>query len=203
MADISHTSPADAGGSSYFAWGAILGGAVIAAAIAAILAQFGAAVGLSVGEPVNAQGEVSWAVIGASLWVVLVAIVSSAVGAYVAGRTRMRWNDAEPAEAEFRDGAHGLAVWATASLFIFFVGSIASALASFGAAISPEAGSAAELSEEAIAAGAAISAIFAFGTAAGAALGAGAAWFAAGIGGEHRDQNLSINTAAPAMFRRN
>lgn len=200
MVDNTQTDAAHSGG-SYLSWGPVLGGAVVAGAIATVLTQFGVGVGLSVGDTPTASGEVSWAVIGASIWVILVAIVSSAVGGYIAGRTRPRWGDAKPEEIEFRDGAHGLAVWATATLFVFFVSSVVGAIAGLGAAASAG-GAAADPSQEMIRATTNISTIFAFGTAAGAALGAGAAWFSAGIGGEHRDANLSINTATPAVWRR-
>jgi hypothetical protein len=47
-----------------------------------------------------------------------------------------------------------------------------------------------------------VSTIFNFATAAGAAIGAAAAWYAARLGGDHRDKGLSIHEIVPKVFRR-
>jgi hypothetical protein len=47
------------------------------------------------------------------LWLLLVALGSFALGGYIAGRVRSSWKTSED-EVEFRDGAHGLLVWALA-----------------------------------------------------------------------------------------
>ena len=50
------------------------------------------------------------------LYLVLVAIVAYGAGGYVAGRMRGRLSAGAPDEIEFRDGVHGAAVWALATL---------------------------------------------------------------------------------------
>jgi hypothetical protein len=50
------------------------------------------------------------------LYLLLAAIVSYSFGAYLAGRMRLRLTTATPEEIEFRDGTHGLLVWALATL---------------------------------------------------------------------------------------
>ncbi len=47
-----------------------------------------------------------------SLWVVVVQVGAFATGGYLAGRMRRPWTDAKPEEVEFRDGVHGVLVWA-------------------------------------------------------------------------------------------
>jgi hypothetical protein len=99
---------------SHFQWPAIFGGAAVAAGTSLTLNAFGAGIGLSVVSGVSSWREssaVSWLVAGAFL--LFVAIISFAVGGYVAGRMRERLN-IDPAETEFRDGMHGLATWGVA-----------------------------------------------------------------------------------------
>ena len=50
------------------------------------------------------------------LYLLLVAFVTYGLGAYVAGRLRARLSAATADEVEFRDGVHGLLVWALATL---------------------------------------------------------------------------------------
>jgi hypothetical protein len=50
------------------------------------------------------------------LYLVLVAIAAYGAGGYVAGRMRGRLSAGAPDEIEFRDGVHGAAVWALATL---------------------------------------------------------------------------------------
>jgi MFS family permease len=48
----------------------------------------------------------------ALFWVMVTQIASYLVGGYIAGRMRSRWAEASPHEVEFRDGIHGVLVWA-------------------------------------------------------------------------------------------
>ena len=50
------------------------------------------------------------------LYLVLVAIVAYGAGGYVVGRLRARLSAGPPDEIEFRDGVHGAAAWALATL---------------------------------------------------------------------------------------
>jgi len=190
--------PANGAGSSYLEWGGIFGGGVIACAISVVFLQFGSSAGLGLGSPTLAHGGASWNVLVAGLWVVVVAIASSAAGGYVAGRMRTRSGDGNESESEFRDGIHGIAVWALATLgAAFFLAMIAGN----GAANVVNAADGGD-SETTIRLSANIKAIFSFATAAGSALGAAAAWFAATTGGEHRDQGIAFHQIVPVLLRK-
>lgn len=189
---------------SYLEWAPVFGGAAIAGAITLVLVQFASGVGLAAAEPLLEDGSASWSVLVAGLWVVLVSLASSTAGGYVAGRLRARAGDAVEAEAEFRDGAHGLVVWAVATVTVGAVMALGAAFAGIAGALASEAATAAAPSptEAQLAITANVSTIFGFATSAGAALGAAAAWFAAVTGGQHRDEGTSVHVMVPKMFRR-
>ena len=107
------TSTASAGGASFVEWGAVLAGAVLAAAISFVLLTFGAAIGLSATSPWPNSG-VSTKLIAtlALLWAMMQQIGAFMIGGYVAGRMRSRWREPTQHEVEFRDGLHGGLVWA-------------------------------------------------------------------------------------------
>jgi hypothetical protein len=199
--DASHPAVGypDATGRSYLEWGAVFGGSVVAAGVTIVLMPFGAAIGLSVGDPLLDSGDASWNVLLAGLWVGCVALASMSAGGYLAGRMRSRRNDSTDNEAAFRDGAHGLAVWGTATVFSAVGAAIAVAIAAVGA----DAGTPMpEPSAEVVRLTTNTSVIFAFATTAGAALSAGAAWWSASIGGQHRDEGTDVATLVPVMFRK-
>ena len=52
----------------------------------------------------------------AAVWTALVQIVGFASGGYVAGRVRNSWSSVVPHERHFRDGMHGMIVWAVGLL---------------------------------------------------------------------------------------
>src|SRR5262245_27665289 len=97
---------------SYVEWGAIVAGAVVASALSFVLLTAGTAIGLSLVSPHPSQsyGKLAGAV--AAFWVLAVPILSLLVGGYIAGRMRAAWENATADEVEFRDGIHGLLVWA-------------------------------------------------------------------------------------------
>jgi hypothetical protein len=185
-------------GQSYLEWGAVWGGGVIAIATSIVLGQFGGSAGLALGEPMLASGDPSWQVVVASLWLFVTALASSAGGGYIAGRMRSRWNDAAQTEVEFRDGVHGLAVWAIATLAVAAFAAITAALASFGI----EAGSLSDIPENVAEYTRTISVVYGFSAGAAAALGAGAAWWFASLGGSHRDEATVIHLLTPRFLRR-
>jgi len=62
-------------------------------------------------------------------WLVLIQIVASGLGGYIAGRLRTKWAAIHTDEVYFRDTAHGFLVWAVAVvLTAAFLGSAATAL---------------------------------------------------------------------------
>jgi hypothetical protein len=98
---------------SYVEWGAVIAGAISAAAMSFLLLTFGSAVGLSLTSPWPYAGVSGLTLtILATLFAIVVQVGSFAIGGYIAGRMRKRWHDAAPSESQFRDGAHGFLVWA-------------------------------------------------------------------------------------------
>jgi hypothetical protein len=98
-------------------WGAILAGGVAAAAVTLVLLAFGMGVGFSVVSPWTDQGVSSTTFhVGAGIYLIVVAMLSSTVGGYLAGRLRVRWAGVHQDEVYFRDTAHGLLSWAFATV---------------------------------------------------------------------------------------
>jgi len=102
---------------SAVSWGAIAAGAVGAAALGLLLIAFGAGLGLSAVSPWSDSG-VSAATFktGTGIYLVIVAVMSSTVGGYLAARLRSKWAGAHTHEVFFRDTAHGFITWAFATL---------------------------------------------------------------------------------------
>jgi hypothetical protein len=101
---------------SYVQWGAVIAGALVAAAVSLILITFGVSLGLSVFSSTPTWRDSSAALaIASGIYLLLTALVSYGVGGYVAGRLRERWNPSASNEVvEFRDGTHGVVAWAIA-----------------------------------------------------------------------------------------
>jgi len=100
--------------SSYVELGPAFAGAVVAAAAFFVLLAFASAIGLAVSSasPTWRDTSVGLTVLSGA-WVVLSAVGSFALGGYITGRLRARW-DAAADEIHFRDGVHGLLVWGLA-----------------------------------------------------------------------------------------
>jgi hypothetical protein len=98
--------------SSGVSWGAVVAGAFVAAALSLALLALGTGIGLSAVSP-WANGA-SAARIGrtAIIWLVLMQLIASSVGGYLAGRLRTKWVNVHTHEVYFRDTAHGFLVWA-------------------------------------------------------------------------------------------
>jgi hypothetical protein len=114
------TAPSVAAG--YIQWGAVVAGAVAAAALSTVLHSFAGAIGLAVSSTAPTWRDASialWVLSG--LYLILVALAAYGLGGYIAGRLRTRMDIASTDEVEFRDGAHGLLVWAIATLLTALV----------------------------------------------------------------------------------
>lgn len=95
-------------------WSAILAAAAIACALSFILLILGAGLGLSLASPYSySSAAVGW---GAIAWICFAQVAASAVGGYLAGRLRERWEGLHGDEVHFRDTAHGLAAWSISTL---------------------------------------------------------------------------------------
>jgi hypothetical protein len=102
-------------------WGAIIAGALSAAALSFVLLSIGAAFGLSVTSPWDLTGrnagEAAAAIgIGTAIFLIVVHALASGVGGYLAGRLRSKLIGLRGDETYFRDTAHGLVVWAVSAL---------------------------------------------------------------------------------------
>jgi hypothetical protein len=112
-----HAASTIADAQSAVSWGAIAAGAVGAAALALLLIAFGAGLGLSAVSPWSDSGvSASTFKTGTGIYLVIVAVMSSAVGGYLAARLRTKWVGAHTHEVFFRDTAHGFIAWAFATL---------------------------------------------------------------------------------------
>ena len=102
---------------SAVSWGSIAAGAVGAAALALLLIAFGAGLGLSSISPWSDSGvSASTFKASAGIYLVIVAVMSSAVGGYLAARLRTKFVGVHTNEVFFRDTAHGFIAWAFATL---------------------------------------------------------------------------------------
>jgi hypothetical protein len=98
-------------------WPAIAAGAIAAAALTLVLLAFGAGMGFSAVSPWGNSGiSASTFQITTALYLIVVALLASAMGGYVAGRLRTRWVGVHTHEVFFRDTAHGFLAWAFATV---------------------------------------------------------------------------------------
>src|SRR4030081_2850407 len=105
--------PAVPGGSR----AAVLAGAVASLALTLVLLSFGAGMGFSVVSPWGNSGvSATTFKIGTGLYFIVMAMISSAIGGYLAGRLRTKWVGVPTTEGAFRDTAHGFLAWAAASV---------------------------------------------------------------------------------------
>ena len=103
--------------SSGVSWAAVAAGAVATAALTLVLVAFGAGLGLSAISPWSDSGvSASTFKTGTGIYLIVVAVMSSAVGGYLAGRLRAKWVNVHTHEVFFRDTAHGFLAWAFATL---------------------------------------------------------------------------------------
>jgi hypothetical protein len=108
---------AEADAQSAVSWASIAAGAVVAAAMSLALLALGAGLGLSSVSPWADSGVSASTFKNATgIYLVLVAVMSSAIGGYLAARLRTRWAGVNTNEVFFRDTAHGLIAWAFATV---------------------------------------------------------------------------------------
>src|SRR3984893_10905696 len=94
-------------------WAAVIAGAFVAAALWLILLALGTGMGLSsVSLWSNAGASASTIGKASIVWLIIIRIIASAMGGYLAGRLRTKWATIHSDEVYFRDTAHGFLVWA-------------------------------------------------------------------------------------------
>lgn len=98
-------------------WAAVLAGAVASLALTLVLLSFGAGMGFAVVSPWGHSGvSATTFKVGTGLYFIVMAMISSAIGGYLAGRLRTKWIGVQSTEVHFRDTAHGFLAWAAASV---------------------------------------------------------------------------------------
>ena len=104
-------------GVSAVSWSAIWAGAIAAAALSLLLLTLGAGLGFASLSPWPGDGPspTTFSVVSA-IWLIVVQWLASALGGYLAGRTRTKWTGVHTHEVAFRDTMHGFATWALATL---------------------------------------------------------------------------------------
>jgi hypothetical protein len=94
-------------------WPAVAAGGVTSCAITLIVLALGVGLGLSVVSPWSGAGvSATTFKIGTGLYLIVVAMLASSIGGYIAGRLRTRWVGVHTDEVYFRDTAHGFIAWA-------------------------------------------------------------------------------------------
>jgi hypothetical protein len=115
QAPVALTSVNNEANSSGVSWAAVIGGAFVTAALSLILLALGTGMGLSsVSLWSNVGASTSTIGIAAIAWLILMQIMSSSMGGYLAGRLRTKWASIHTDEVYFRDTAHGFLAWAVA-----------------------------------------------------------------------------------------
>jgi hypothetical protein len=114
---------------SAVSWGAIIAGAVAAAAVTLLLTLLGTGLGLTMVSPWSSQSaSVMTLSVTTAVWLVIVQWLSAGLGGYMTGRLRTKWVAVHTDEVYFRDTAHGLLAWALATILL--AGVLGSALSS-------------------------------------------------------------------------
>lgn len=101
--------------SSGVSWSAVLAGGFVTAALSLVLLALGTGLGfasVSVWSGVGASASTIGT--AAILWFILIQIMSSSMGGYLAGRLRTKWSGIHTDEVYFRDTAHGFLAWSVA-----------------------------------------------------------------------------------------
>jgi len=98
-------------------WAAVVAGAVAAAALTLVLLAFGAGMGFSSVSPWGGSGvSASTFQISTGLYLIVVAMLASTIGGFIAGRLRTKWVGVHTHEVFFRDTAHGFLAWGLATV---------------------------------------------------------------------------------------
>jgi hypothetical protein len=128
------TAPQVPHGRSAASWGAIIAGALVAAAASLIMLALGAGLGLTAVSPWQGYGVTAGTFAATTaVWFIVTQWVAAGFGGYTAGRLRTRWIGTHTHEVFFRDTAHGLVTWALATVVVVSVlGSYVSSLISGG-----------------------------------------------------------------------
>jgi hypothetical protein len=169
---------------SAISWSAVTAGTVAAIALTLTLLTLGSAFGLGSVSPWPGVGaKPTNFTIGAGIWLVVTQWLSAAMGGYLAGRLRVRWHGLHTDEVMFRDTAHGLLTWATATVIMAMVTVVVVTLAS----LAPAPADVAPASADAVDAARKVASTFAAFTGLSLVIGAFIGSVSGAIGGRLRD----------------
>lgn len=119
MIDTVVIQPADTAetSGSGVSWPAIFAGAVVSCALTLVLLTLGVALGATSVSPWSGSGvSATTFKLATGIYLIVIAMISSSIGGYIAGRLRTKWTGVHSDEVYFRDTAHGFITWAFASV---------------------------------------------------------------------------------------
>jgi hypothetical protein len=100
-------------------WPAIIAGSFVAASVSLVLFALGSGLGFASISPWPGHGVTAKTfAITTAIWLIVMQWLSSGVGGYITGRLRTRWISTHTHEVFFRDTAHGLVMWALATVLV-------------------------------------------------------------------------------------
>jgi len=201
-------------------WAAIFAGAVVATAIGVILSTFGLGLGLAINSPYEGEGlSPGMFAFGAGLWLLATQVIAFWIGAYICARLRARQPELTEHEVDVRDGLHGIIVWGAGVLAAGLISATVLGGATTAAQTADRGGLIESVSNAADAeidqaasrervdnpeaadetfterraeVARKVTVISTFITAAALLVGAAVAFFAAGVGGQHRDRGTNV-----------
>jgi hypothetical protein len=119
MAQVLESSTESPRGASAASWPAIVAGAFVAASVSLVLLALGSGLGFAAISPWSGHGVTATTfAVTTAIWLIVMQWVSSAFGGYITGRLRTRWVGTHTHEVFFRDTAHGLVMWAVATVLV-------------------------------------------------------------------------------------
>jgi hypothetical protein len=119
MEQVLESPTESARGASAASWPAIVAGAFVAASVSLVLLALGSGLGFAAISPWSGHGVTATTfAITTAIWLIVMQWVSSAFGGYITGRLRTRWVGTHTHEVFFRDTAHGLVMWAVATVLV-------------------------------------------------------------------------------------
>ena len=104
------------GAVSAVSWGAIAAGATANLALTLVMLSLGVGLGFTVVSPWGAGVSATTFKLGVGIYLLVVAMIASAIGGHIAGRLRTKWTGVHTDEVFFRDTAHGFLAWAFAAI---------------------------------------------------------------------------------------
>ena len=97
-------------------WSAVWAGAVAAVATSFALTLAAAGIGYTFSPGLASRTSLDAFTPTVGVGLIVIQVISAGLGGYLAGRLRTPWHQVHDHEAHFRDTAHGLIVWAVATV---------------------------------------------------------------------------------------